>query len=434
MVTVTSREAALSALGAWRKNGAWPEAYLNSLVRREGMERRDAALTYRLVYGVIQNVTLCDWCISAYSAIPMNKIQPIVLDIIRIGVYQLCFMNRIPAHAAVSESVKLARKKANPSAAGFVNAILRKIANQGIPEITAEDDIEYLSVKYSHPRWLTERIVDELGRENGERYLACDNELAPVCAQVNTLKATTDQVISSLTADGVSVRRAMDGLELMGTGDPSELTVFKNGSIFIQDNAANLAVRVADPKPDMWVLDGCAAPGGKSFAAAVLMENRGRILSRDIHEKKLGRITREAARLGIDIIETEAGDARTFRPELEKRFDVVIADVPCSGLGVIRKKPDIRFKKPEDIEGLPEIQLAILTNLAKCCKPGGTVLYSTCTVLKRENGDVVRRFLNENSGFRLEPFDMSEDGMVTLYPHIHGTDGFFIARLRRDNE
>jgi 16S rRNA (cytosine967-C5)-methyltransferase len=146
------------------------------------------------------------------------------------------------------------------------------------------------------------------------------------------------------------------------------------------------------------------------------------------------RITREAARLGIDIIETEAGDARTFRPELEKRFDVVIADVPCSGLGVIRKKPDIRFKKPEDIEGLPEIQLAILTNLARCCKSGGTVLYSTCTILNRENGDVVRRFLSENSGFHLEPFDMSEDGMVTLYPHIHGTDGFFIARLRRDNE
>jgi 16S rRNA (cytosine967-C5)-methyltransferase len=342
-------------------------------------------------------------------------------------------MNRIPVHAAVSESVKLARKKANPSAAGFVNAILRKIAGQGIPEIDTTDDIEYLSVKYSHPRWLTQRIVDELGREDGERYLACDNELAPICAQVNTLKATTDEVISSLADEGVTVRRAMNGLELMGTGDPSDLTVFKNGSIFIQDNAANLAVRVADPKPDMWVLDGCAAPGGKSFAAAVMMENRGRILSRDIHEKKLVRIDREAARLGIDIIETEAGDARVLRPDMEKRFDVVIADVPCSGLGVIRKKPDIRFKKPEDIEGLPEIQLAILTNLAKCCKPGGTVLYSTCTILSRENGDVVRRFLSENSGYRLEPFDMSEDGMLTLYPHIHGTDGFFIARLRRDN-
>lgn len=434
MVTVTSREAALSALAAWRKNGAWPEAYLNSLVRREGMERRDAALTYRLVCGVIQNVTLCDRCISAYSSIPMNKIQPIVLDIIRIGVYQLCFMNRIPVHAAVSESVKLARKKANPSAAGFVNAILRKIAGQGIPEIDTTDDIEYLSVKYSHPRWLTQRIVDELGREDGERYLACDNELAPICAQVNTLKATTEEVISSLADEGVTVRKTMGGLDLIGAGDPSDLTVFKNGSIFIQDNAANLAVRVADPKPDMRVLDGCAAPGGKSFAAAVMMENRGRILSRDIHEKKLVRISREAARLGIDIIETEAGDARVLRPDMEKRFDVVIADVPCSGLGVIRKKPDIRFKKPEDIEGLPEIQLAILTNLAKCCKPGGTVLYSTCTILSRENGDVVRRFLGENSGFRLEPFDMSEDGMLTLYPHIHGTDGFFIARLRRDNE
>ena len=432
---VTAREAALLSLAAGRKNGAWPEAYLDNLIKRENLDRRDAALAYRLCYGVLQNMALCDFCVSRYSAVKLSKIEPAVLDILRISVYQLLFTDKIPAHAVVNEGVELTRKKANPRAAGFVNAVLRKIAAEGMPEIGAKDDTEYLSVRYSHPQWLVSLLLEELGREDCEKYLAADNEIPPVYAQVNTLKCTPDEAADEIEADGIAVRQTVNGLELTGCGDPSRLTAFKKGSIYIQDGAARFAAEAAGVRPGMRVLDACAAPGGKSFAAAILMENRGSILSRDIHPKKLNRVLTEAERLGIDIIETQATDARVFEPELKDSFDVVIADVPCSGLGVIRKKPDIRYKKESDLEGLPEIQLAIINNLAGYVKPGGTLLYSTCTVLKRENSGTAEQFLAKHGDFAPEPFDLgavkSDTGMITLYPHIHGTDGFFIAKLRR---
>ena len=432
---VTPREVALMAIVAGRKSKAWPETYLDNIVKRENLDRRDAGLAYRLCYGVLQNMALLDNCIAAYSSIALNKLEPMVLDILRLSAYQIFFMDRIPAHAAVNEAVELTRKKSNPRAAGYVNAVLRKIANEGMPEIRADNDVKYLSIKYSHPEWIVELLIEELGRDGCEKYLAADNEIPPIYAQVNTLKATVDEVIAELTSDNVEVDATPIGLELTNCGDVGELEAFKSGYIYIQDGAARLAVQAAGVEPGMKVLDACAAPGGKSFAAAILMENRGSILSRDIHEKKLNRITKEAARLGINIIETKAMDARRYEPELEKSFDVVLADVPCSGLGVIRKKPDIRYKDGNELTGLPEIQLAILNNLAKYVKPGGTLLYSTCTVLSRENSGVVERFLAENKDFELEPFNLgvvkSDTGMLTLYPHIHGTDGFFIAKIRR---
>jgi 16S rRNA (cytosine967-C5)-methyltransferase len=432
---VTAREAALMAIAAGRKSKAWPETYLDNLVRKENIDRRDSALAYRLCCGVLQNMALLDYCIAACSSKKLNKLEPLVLDILRLSAYQLLFMDRIPARAVVNEGVELTRKKANPRASGYVNAVLRRIASEGMPEIEAESDVKYLSIKYSHPEWLVELLLDELGREDCEKYLAADNDVIPIYAQVNTLKASPEDAEKSLKEDSVKVENTFRGLELNNCGDPSALSAYRSGYIYVQDGAARLAVEASGVRAGMKVLDACAAPGGKSFAAAILMNNQGSILSRDIHEKKLGRITKEAERLGIDMIETQAADARTFEPELKESFDVVLADVPCSGLGVIRKKPDIRYKDGGDIEGLPDIQLAILTNLAKYVKPGGTLLYSTCTVLSRENSGVVERFLGGNGDFEPEPFDLgavrSINGMLTLYPHIHGTDGFFIAKLRR---
>ncbi len=432
---VTPREAALMAIAAGRKSKAWPDAFLDNIVKKEKLDRRDAALVYRMTYGVLQNMALCDYYIAAFSSIELNKIEPVVLDILRLSVYQLAFLDRIPAHAAVSEGVELARKKSNPRAAGFVNAVLRKAASSGMPEIDEKDDIKYLSIKYSHPEWLVKLFLDEMGRVDCEKYLTANNELVPIYAQVNTLKANREDVAEKLKAEGVNVTETPLGLELVGSGNLEDIDVFKDGSIYIQDAAARLAVEAAGVKPGMNVLDGCAAPGGKSFAAAIMMENNGHILSRDIHEKKLKRILREGERLGISIIETEAMDARTYQPELENTFDVVIADVPCSGLGVIRKKPDIRYKDGDSLGDLPEIQLDILRNLSKYCKVGGTILYSTCTVLSRENSGVVNKFLADNDDFELEAFETSvvscKEGMMTLYPHIHGTDGFFIAKIKR---
>ena len=432
---VTPREAALMAIAAGRKSKAWPDAFLDNIVKKEKLDRRDAALAYRMTYGVLQNMALCDYYISHFSSIELNKIEPVVLDILRLSVYQLAFLDRIPAHAAVSEGVELARKKSNPRAAGFVNAVLRKAASSGMPEIDEKDDIKYLSIKYSHPSWLVKLFLDEMGRDNCEKYLEANNELVPIYAQVNTLKATREQVLERLKADDINVTETPLGLELVGSGNIEEIEAFKDGSIYIQDAAARLAVEAAGVKPGMNVLDGRAAPGGKSFAAAIMMENKGRILSRDIHEKKLKRIVREGERLGISIIDTEAMDARIYQEELSNAFDVIIADVPCSGLGVIRKKPDIRYKDGNSLGDLPEIQLDIQRNLSKYCKRGGIVLYSTCTVLSRENSGVVERFLAENDDFELEAFRTSvvnsDSGMITLYPHIHGTDGFFIAKLKR---
>lgn len=432
---VTPREAALLAIAAGRKSKAWPDAFLDNIVKKEGLDKRDAALAYRMTYGVLQNMALCDYYIASFSSIELSKLEPVVLDILRLSIYQLAFLDRVPAHAAVSEGVELARKKANPRAAGFVNAVLRKASSNGMPEIAEKDDIKFLSIKYSHPSWLVKLFLDEMGRENCEKYLAANNELVPIYAQVNTLKANKEEVAERLKAEGVNITETALGLELTGSGNLENIDAFKNGSIYIQDAAARLAVEAAGVKPGMSILDGCAAPGGKSFAAAIMMENKGHILSRDIHEKKLKRILREGERLGISIIETAAMDARTYEPELEKAFDVVIADVPCSGLGVIRKKPDIRYKDGEALGDLPEIQLDILRNLSKYCKPGGTILYSTCTVLRRENSGVIERFLAENDDFELEAFETSvvsdDTGMITLYPHIHGTDGFFIAKIRR---
>lgn len=441
-MSVTAREAALRTLAAQRKSGAWSETYLSNLIEKEHMDPRDAALAAKICYGVLQNMTLCDYYISAYSTVKPAKMEPMVLDILRLSVYQIAFLTKIPHSAAVNEGVALVKKYANPGAAGLVNAVLRKISanTENLPLPPKNDFREYLSIIYSHPLWLVNEFCDSLGEAEAERLLAANNGHVPTTAQVNTLKATAEEVTDKLTAAGVSVKAhpwLPDCLELSDTGSIGELKAFMDGEIIIQDAAARLAVIAAAPEPGTAVLDACAAPGGKSFAAAMLMENRGSILSCDIHEKKLGQIAEGARRLGIDIIQTRARDAKSFSNELAEAFHTVIADVPCSGMGIIRKKPDIRYKDPARLEELPQVQLKILSNLSKYVMPGGALLYSTCTVLDRENRGLVTGFLENHPEFKAEEFSLPghigrvETGMITLLPHIHGTDGFFICKLRK---
>ena len=434
---MTAREAALRALVACEQQGAWSDGFLKKILRTAGLDSRDAALTTRLCFGVLQNRLLLDHYLGKLSSVKLEKMEPAVRNALRLGAYQVLFLDRVPDHAAVSEAVDLARKGSkNPRSAGLVNGVLRSLVRQKDSLELPEDP----AVRYSHPRWLADLFTRRLGREEAAALMAADNGEPPTCAQVNTTKATVEAVADSLQAEGVEVTPhpwLPNCLLLSHTGSLEELTAFREGLFYIQDAAAKLAVLAADPREVMDVLDACAAPGGKSFAAAIAMEGRGKVVSCDIHPHKMDLIRAGAKRLGLDCISAEVLDGKECKEEYLDGFDLVLADVPCSGLGIIRKKPDIRYKDPKPLEGLPRVQKAILDNVCRYVKPGGVLLYATCTLLERENEDVVRAFLDKHKDFTLEGFQVPGDfkgareGMVTCWPHRHGTDGFFFAKLRR---
>ena len=434
---MTAREAALRALVACEQQGAWSDGFLKKILRTAGLDSRDAALTTRLCFGVLQNRLLLDHYLGKLSTVKLEKMEPAIRNALRLGAYQVLFLDRVPDHAAVSEAVDLARKGSkNPRSAGLVNGVLRSLVRQKDSLEPPEDP----AVRYSHPRWLADLFTRRLGREEAAALMAADNGEPPTCAQVNTTKATVEAVADSLRAEGVEVTPhpwLPNCLLLSHTGSLEELAAFREGLFYIQDAAAKLAVLAADPREGMDVLDACAAPGGKSFAAAIAMEGRGKVVSCDIHPHKMDLIRAGAKRLGLDCITAQVLDGKECKEEYLDGFDLVLADVPCSGLGIIRKKPDIRYKDPKPLEGLPRVQKAILDNVCRYVKPGGVLLYATCTLLERENEDVVRAFLDKHKDFTLEgfrvpgDFEGAREGMVTCWPHRHGTDGFFFAKLRR---
>ena len=424
---LSPRQAALTALMAYRKSGISAETALDKQI--QDLAPRDAALAAKLTFGVLQNRTLLDFYLSQFSHTPVDKFEPRVLDILRLAAYQIIFLDRVPARAAVDEAVRMT-ETGSPKAAGLVNAILRRLSEQS-DKLPEPPD---LAVKYSHPEWLVRRLIDLLGQEGAEALLAANNAEVPIYAQINTLKTDTVQI------EGAEPHPWLpDCLALTGIGNPANLQAFKDGLLYIQDPAARLAVIAADPKPGTRLLDTCAAPGGKSFAAAIQMGNKGEILASDLQGHKLPKIKEGADRLGIAIIKFPSSgiDARELDPLEIGIFDTVIVDAPCSGLGIIRKKPEIRYKTPEEIAGLPEIQLQILQGAASCVAPGGILLYATCTILPEENSGVVSAFLADRDDFAAEAFTLPgeigtvPEGQITLYPHINGTDGFFICKMRR---
>ena len=440
---MSAREVALQTLYAIAQKDAWANGYLKKAVEGAGLDRRDAALATRLTLGVLQNRILLDYYLDAYSKMKLKKMEQKVADNLRLGLYQMLFMDKIPQSAAVSEAVNLTKKHAkNPKASGMVNGILRAIGRSlnDLPPIRGKTATERLSLQYSHPQWLVEEFAAYLPLDEVEKLLALHNGQGETTVQVNTTRADAETVAASLESDEVNVTRhpwLPDCLLLSATGNMESLEAFKKGWIYVQDPAARLSVLAAAPKQNSTVLDACAAPGGKSFAAAIAMENKGQVLSCDIYPHKKELIDLGAKRLGLSIIEAKVQDAAIENPQWKNAFDTVIADVPCSGLGVIRKKPEIRYKNPELMQELPKLQAAILQNVASDVKPGGTLLYSTCTQRKEENEEVVTAFLAENKAFSLEAFSLpdpigdSPTGMLTLWPHRAGTDGFFIAKLRR---
>ena len=439
-----AREAAMLALNACQRQGGWSDGALKKQLSAAELSGRDAALATQLCFGVLQNQMLLDFYLAKFSNIPLKRMEGKVVQTLRLGAYQMLFLTRIPHSAAVNSAVALVKAHCkNPRAAGMVNGILRSMERslQNMPVIPQGDPVAYLSTLYSHPEWLVKEFILSLGEEETAQLLAADNSQPPTTVMVNTTRTTAEALKAMLEADHVEAEPhpwLENCLLLSRTGDLERMKAFQQGLFYVQDPASRLSVLAAGAKPGMRVLDCCAAPGGKSFAAAIAMENQGEIVSCDLHPHKKKLIQAGADRLGLTIITPKTADGKVFRPEWESAFDLVLVDAPCSGLGVIRKKPDIRYKDPAPLADLPAVQLDILRNAARYVRPGGTLMYSTCTLLYRENGEVVETFLAENKAYKAETFTLPgpvgpvQSGSVTLWPHRHGTDGFFISKMRRE--
>ena len=435
---MSARETALNVLIACRKQAAWSNGVLKEYIARDQLDRRDAALATRLCYGVLQNRNKLDFYLKQLLTGKLKDLHPVIHDILHLGLYQIYETDKIPDSAAVNESVTLAKKycKKQRFAPGLVNAVLRNaVRTKGILQEPAT-----LEDRFSHPKALIDLLKRDIGAERLEGMLAANNAMPQTVIQVNTQKTTPQALMEILELEDVQAQPhswMTDCLVLSNTGNLEKLPSFRDGLFYVQDVAAKLSVQCARIGNDLNVLDCCAAPGGKSFAAAIATQGTGTVTACDVHEHKVSLIQNGAQRLGLDNVTAMLCDATQNRPQWNDQMDVVIADVPCSGYGIIRKKPDIRNKDPKSMEELPGLQLQILNNQAKYVKPGGTLLYSTCTLLRRENEDVVAAFLRQHDDFYTEPLELpavfpkNTDGMLTLVPGEYDTDGFFICRLRR---
>ena len=433
---MAARETALNALITCRRQSGWSNAVLKQTIARDKLDPREAALATRLCYGVVQNRGRLDFYLRQLLTGSLKKLHPAVRDILHMGLYQIYDMDKIPDSAAVNESVTLARKYGAPGSDRLVNAVLRNaVRTKGtLQEPTSYED------RYSHPAELVSLLKTALPKGTLEGVLKANNEAPKTVIQVNTLKTNGAALLEQLRREGVEAEPhgwMPECLVLGSTGSLEKLPSFQQGLFYVQDPASRLSVRCAGLQKGFRVLDCCAAPGGKSFAAAMAMEGTGSICSCDIHPHKIQLIENGAARLGLGILQARLQDASEFVPEWEGAMDAVLVDAPCSGLGIIRKKPDIRYRDLKENEALPALQKEILANQARYVKKGGVLLYSTCTLLPRENQDVVEDFLKTHPAFSLEKLELPQifpentTGMLTLLPGQWDTDGFFISKMRR---
>ncbi|MBQ8003285.1 MAG: 16S rRNA (cytosine(967)-C(5))-methyltransferase RsmB, partial [Clostridia bacterium] len=421
-----AREAALKTLYAVSEDGAYLNIAINDIIGRMNLSDRDAALCTEIVLGVERNRLFLDNIITNLSTIKLKKISPWILNIIRMGIYSLRFLEKIPPSATINECVKLAKRYGHAKSSGFVNAILRRSISSGdfLPE---EGTVEYLSVFYSYPEWMVRKWMKE--RDDVVSLLKAGNTAPPTYLRKNLLKGDFE---------------IPEGIEKAPIG--KNAYIYKKGGAFhgsqlqregyfsVQDVASQLAVEALDPKAGIDVLDLCAAPGGKSEYIAEIMGNKGRVLSCDLYPHKTELIDKSCERLGIKIVQTRVNDAEKFNPEFENGFDRVLLDAPCSGLGIIRRKPDIKWSKgAADISALAQTQYRMLRHAMHYVKKGGILVYSTCTISKMENEQTVKTFLRENKNFEALCDDNMPQGYIQLLPDKYNTDGFFIARfIRRD--
>lgn len=438
----SARQAAFEALLKIQKEGAYSNLVVDATLKEnEHFDERDKAFFSNLVYGTLDRLILIDYNLSMYLNQPVRKLKPELHTILRLGTYQLLFLDKVPSRAAVNESVNLAKVNKSAFAASLVNAVLRRVADNGLrlPE-GSENDPDYLAIKYSCPEWLISMWIEAYGFDNAIALAEKALEAAPVVVKVNTLKTTVDDLIWKLAEEGVVAEKSTkfpDSLVLNNTGAVEELLAYQEGLFHAQDFASQICCKALDAKPGETVFDLCSAPGGKTFTIAQSMQNTGCVRAFDIYQSRVELIKNGAKRLGLDNVYTYLSDATIFN-ENYGMADRVLCDVPCSGLGIIRRKPEIRFKKSAEIDNLPEIQYSILCNAIKYLKDGGRLVYSTCTLNPKENDEICNRFLEEHPEFEAvkvlpELRRYSEnDKYLTLMPHIHSTDGFFVAAFQKN--
>lgn len=413
------RKVAVKALIKINTELSYSNITLNTIFTETGIEGSDKALATALVYGVLERKITLDYVLSKFIKTSLKKVSPFCLEVLRAALFQIMFMDKIPQSAAVNEAVKLVKNSKESRNSGFVNAVLRNIlrAENLLPK---GNSVTELSIIYSCPESIIESFVNDYGLDNAISLLKSSLEPAPLTLKINTLKTDVEAFKSELSVECSDTD--INGAIILKHGfDISKNLLYSEGKFFVEDLASQKAIKILAPKPSERMLDMCAAPGGKSFSSAILMENKGEVIACDIYEHKCALIEKSAKRLGLDIVKPRVCDATFFNIELGK-FDCILCDVLCSGLGIIRRKPEIKYKSFDEFSKLPEIQYKILNNAKNYLKDGGRILYSTCTLRKAENEDVVNKFLAENADFTLEYSH-------TFMPHTDGTDGFFCALL-----
>lgn len=434
----TSRQLVLQLLIKMAKNTAFSNILLDEALLSSGLSPQDKKFTAALFYGVIERQITLDEIIKKYCNRPIAKLSVEIQQILRMGIYQLLYMDSVPESAAVNESVILAKQNKNPAASGFVNGLLRSFIRDGMEIPTSKNKIEALSLEYSCPQWLISKWMNEYGQAATRTMLETSLGRAPITIKVNTTKLGIDEIIPELEADGISavrVENIPDCLEIKTGAGVEASSAYKKGYFHVQDISSQLCCMALAPKSDETVLDLCSAPGGKAFTLAEMMNNQGRLLAFDLHENRVQLIWKGAKRLGLSCIKAAVNDAKKLKENMPTA-DKILCDVPCSGLGVIRRKPEIKYKNPQDFENLPKVQLEILETSASYLKVGGELVYSTCTINKAENDDVIDEFLARHSEFEKaeilpnlrKPFGSYK---ATIFPDYCNSDGFFIAKVKK---
>lgn len=439
-----AREVALKIINDVTQNHAYANIALARELNRQKLSDQDRRFVTELVYGTIKARETLDWMIGFFINRTVDKIAPIVLNILRMGMYQMFFLSKIPVSAACNQAVELTKKYGHSGTVKFVNAVLRNAGRT--PEKIVYPDreqnlVKFLALTYFHPEWLIARWLKRLGPDATEELCSINNVTPALCLRTNTLKNTREELLAVLAQEGVVAQPSdwtPEGIVCQSAPALSTLKSLSTGLFQIQDESSMLVAHVLGAKPGEFIIDTCAAPGGKSTHIAALMENKGRLVATDIYEHKLALIRDNAQRLGLTIIQTHEMDATQIGTKFSGQADRVLVDAPCSGLGVLRRKADSRWRKEETmLKELPKLQRAILYSAADCVKVGGVLVYSTCTTEPEENQAVVESFLRCRPEFALEktsdflPITGHDADMVQLWPHVDHVDGFFIARLTR---
>ena len=439
---MNSRELAFKTLYDIERNKNYSNISINKNFKNVNISDQEKGLATELIYGIIENKYYLNYIIDKLSKIKSKKMSTYVKISLWLGIYQILFLDSIKDHAAVNESVNLI-KKYDKKSSGFVNAILRNVLRQkdSIMEIKDKEIKDELSIKYSYNPWIVEKWIKDFGQEFTEDLLDANAEKPNLYIRTNTLKISRDELIGKLAKEGIKCTKVNgidEAIMVQNLKNIEGNELFKLGYFTIQDISSMLVGKIANPEKDSKVLDICSAPGGKTTHVATIMENTGQVIARDVFDHKLKLIKSTVNRLGLTNVSVENRDALKLDDNSIDKFDYVLADVPCSGLGIIRRKPEIKFKEASELSGLPDIQSKILNNASKYVKENGTLIYSTCTIHDEENINVVEQFLKENKNFELVPIeninidlDNQEKGYIKIYPNIHGMDGFFIAKLKR---